>query len=1094
MRRSLALGLAAAWLASVPSTVTAQPAWDAPSPRGFDLVPRTGANLELGFWSHDTDDAQLLSLSGLLRAGIVLDRTFEIGLTAGWVWANLTPIEGALTAAGSHGAATNPHFSFTQIFADEERWRLRIGAGFTIPATPPSDDARDTAFLGSGMRGYSELWLWSADRGAATLEATLQLVPLDMLYIELSARGAGLFTLTPRSIAAPQQRDSTGTEHFSNVDATIDLHAAIGLRIDNFFGGFRFREVINPTFVGDLAQSSLELFLRGTGRIDDTSIELFGEARALTNLDDPYGLASTLPLFGVHVSFGISTTPEEIPDGRYGVAEVRFEGTDRMDGESIAACLGTRRRSHLGFDIGVRGAPRCGEPPFDGDHLLLELFSYPWTSWPLFDGNVFERDVERIERWYRARGFYEARVTSTTIDPPEASQIDHAEEGCGDGDGHCEAEVTFSIDEGEPVQIERMSIRGLGALPDDMRAALRATLQFERVERPRTEGGEPEERWGRFDEALYETTKSHMLRVLADAGYGHALVRGSVKINARRHEAYIVFNIDAGAPNVIGRVCVVGNGELPAGPMIGVAGLEAGGRFSLEGLGEAQRALYALGVFSAVEVTPILPDRSSEAQLERAVEAQRGHESSVPDAERLIPEDAVCSDPPEHVPEGHEPVDILLRVTAGRRYRLGLGGGFQAGQSVTLGTVQASSNQQNAAQWDLHLSFMVEDRNFLESMIRARFEIRPRAIFDMPFLNFVPAEPSPFGILTTGSLRWPGFLEARTNLLVQTRLDIGPMPFTNFFRLEVDAIVGPERTWFDGRLYLGVFVHGNYFVPTDRQPLEPRDRLPRTFATYVEEVVRLDLRDDPRNPHAGVYLAASSQQIFGEPSISSWHAVRWNAEGRGYLPLGDVVIAARFSIGGMHVLSFDGDSLPDNNRYQLHQLGPPALQLRGGGASSNRGFLPGLLGDARQIYVSQARDPEDIRAGRPIQQRMVRISGGTAMWQASLEVRIPVTADIGVVAFADAGDVIRPATPTDEAFVGFRFDRPQISLGLGLRYRTIIGPLRLDVALRPNALQDFSEDGGLPPTCSPANGRDCRLRNTIFGIPGAFHLTIGESF
>jgi len=209
------------------------------------------------------------------------------------------------------------------------------------------------------------------------------------------------------------------------------------------------------------------------------------------------------------------------------------------------------------------------------------------------------------------------------------------------------------------------------------------------------------------------------------------------------------------------------------------------------------------------------------------------------------------------------------------------------------------------------------------------------------------------------------------------------------------------------------------------------------------------------------------------------------------------VVAARFSIGAMHVLSFDTANLASDNNYQLHQLGPPSLQLRGGGASSNRGFLPGLLGDARQIYVSQARSDDDIRQGLPLERRAVRLSGGTATWQASLEVRIPITVDIGIVAFADAGDVIAPATPSDEGFVGFRFDRPQLSFGLGLRYRTIIGPIRFDVALRPDELQDFSPDRNLPPSCSTFSANNCRPRNTLFGVdglPGAFHLTIGESF
>ena len=40
--------------------------------------------------------------------------------------------------------------------------------------------------------------------------------------------------------------------------------------------------------------------------------------------------------------------------------------------------------------------------------MPVELWAWPWTDWPLYDPSVFERDLARIERWYRARGYYDA--------------------------------------------------------------------------------------------------------------------------------------------------------------------------------------------------------------------------------------------------------------------------------------------------------------------------------------------------------------------------------------------------------------------------------------------------------------------------------------------------------------------------------------------------------------------------------------------------------------------------------------------------------------------------------------------------------------
>jgi hypothetical protein len=100
-------------------------------------------------------------------------------------------------------------------------------------------------------------------------------------------------------------------------------------------------------------------------------------------------------------------------------------------------------------------------------------------------------------------------------------------------------------------------------------------------------------------------------------------------------------------------------------------------------------------------------------------------------------------------------------------------------------------------------------------------------------------------------------------------------------------------------------------------------------------------------------------------------------------------------------------------------------------------------------------------------------------WEASIELRIPLTVSFGTVLFIDAGDVTTRHT--------FRFNIPQTTLGFGLRYNTIVGPLRLDVGLLPTALQSFGTD------TRPGN-RPLQT-NGVFGVAnGAVHLTIGEAF
>jgi outer membrane translocation and assembly module TamA len=780
-----------------------------------------------------------------------------------------------------------------------------------------------------------------------------------------------------------------------------------------------------------------------------------------------------------------------ISDGRYGVESVSIRGAEQMDEEAVEACLGTRERPTFSIDFGLRGAPVCGEPPFDGDHLIARFWSWPWEEWPLFDESVFERDVARIERWYAARGFYDARVVATEVTPESAAHTDRPTVGCGEGDGSdCTADVTFTVEEGEPSRIATIAVHGIRDLPSGTREELRSVLQFRRGDR--------------FDEALYEDTKQRMLRVLADRGYADAIVTGEVKINRERREVFVVFTIASGDPGVIGRVCVTGFGELPAQTMLDVAALDAGREFSLAQLEDAQRALYALGVFSAVEVRPrrIEPERprDEESDLDEEDPGLVGTDPPVVDPDnaevRVEDEPEVCNRGPERVPQNARAVDIDIRVTPGRIAQVGFGAGLQAGQAVTFGTVTSFADQQDAAQWDIHLSVVLEHRNIFDRLIRGRLEIRPRVVFEMPVFAGPPIEPIPFGVQTTATFRVPAFPEPRTNFVIDLQHEFGPTPYTRFYRSELDGTVGFERTFFDGRLYGGVFLRGNWFFPTDRQPVDPLDELPEHAALWLEESIRVDFRDDPRNPTEGFLISVASQQTV-QP-LSSWDFVRFTAEARGYIPLPfGIVLAGRFEIGLMEVLGF-ANRLNANNVYQLAQLGPSTLQLRGGGASSNRGYLPGLMGDVEQVYVTEPRTAEEIASGAPITSRPVRISGGTRLWEASLELRIPITTAFGIVLFADAGDVDRDILDAPDRAPTWRFDHPQFSFGLGLRYRTIVGPFRVDVGVRPEALEVVGGESSFLPRCTRTMAEHCRPVNTINpsieGFPWAFHLSIGEAF
>ena len=107
-------------------------------------------------------------------------------------------------------------------------------------------------------------------------------------------------------------------------------------------------------------------------------------------------------------------------------------------------------------------------------------------------------------------------------------------------------------------------------------------------------------------------------------------------------------------------------------------------------------------------------------------------------------------------------------------------------------------------------------------------------------------------------------------------------------------------------------------------------------------------------------------------------------------------------------------------------------------------------------------------------------AGGTRSWIASLELRVPLGDSFGIAIFGDAGNVDGGSATEQPAF---HFDRPNTTLGGGLRYKTIVGPIRLDVGWLVKGLQGDRSDSSSVDTSDP-----------LFGFNGAVHLTIGEAF
>ncbi len=165
---------------------------------------------------------------------------------------------------------------------------------------------------------------------------------------------------------------------------------------------------------------------------------------------------------------------------------------------------------------------------------------------------------------------------------------------------------------------------------------------------------------------------------------------------------------------------------------------------------------------------------------------------------------------------------------------------------------------------------------------------------------------------------------------------------------------------------------------------------------------------------------------------------------------------------------------------------PLPERLLGGGATSHRGFPENQAG------------PRDAVTGFPI--------GGSATLFNNLELRFPLIGEnLGGVVFHDAGNVYRSLSD-----ISFRYSQPIGTLppvngaaplpdykfnymvqtvGFGIRYRTPIGPVRLDIGFTPNN----PRFRGLEGTRDEILAGRGRITDQRIGLV-QFHFSIGQTF
>ena len=226
-----------------------------------------------------------------------------------------------------------------------------------------------------------------------------------------------------------------------------------------------------------------------------------------------------------------------------------------------------------------------------------------------------------------------------------------------------------------------------------------------------------------------------------------------------------------------------------------------------------------------------------------------------------------------------------------------------------------------------------------------------------------------------------------------------------------------------------------------------------------------DKRDDPIDSHKGTYTSIDfALALHGLGSQVGFGRVV--ARNSSYYQLTKDLVLARTTDFGLI------------ERYAGSAEIPLAERFFGGGAFSNRAFPDFQAG------------PRDSNTGFPI--------GGNALFNNTVELRFPLIGDnLGGVLFNDLGNVY---SAVNKISLGFRqpnlqdFDYAVQGFGFGLRYRTPLGPVRVDFSLSPNSPRFFGCEGsinqlyqcGIPGSSVPRTNQ----RINVF----QFHFSLGQAF
>lgn len=498
-------------------------------------------------------------------------------------------------------------------------------------------------------------------------------------------------------------------------------------------------------------------------------------------------------------------------------------------------------------------------------------------------------------------------------------------------------------------------------------------------------------------------------------GFAAATVQAAPALSTDNSTVDLTFRIVEGPQTLVDHILVVGNVRTDPQIILREVQFKTGEPLGLSDLIATRSRIAALGLFRRVQI------------------------SEIPHA-------------------GSDNRDVLITVEESPSTTMGYGGGLEVSRRLQPEETTGSARQQ--------IEFA--PRGFFE-IGRRNLGGRNRSVNLYTRLALRPDPTAEDGGLfgfeeyrVIGTYREPRSLGLGSDIIITGAVEQGVRSSFNFARKGINAEVihsfGRRRNIrVNGRYSFGTTktFDVSFDTDTDEGDRATIERIfPQVRLSAFSGAISHDTRDDVVDPTNGSFVSGegsiAARALGGQVGFikSYTQALFFRRVPRARR----IVFAGRVALGladgfPRQAQQTDEQGRPVEGVFVTVEDLPASERFFAGGDSTIRGFPLDSVGAARTITPS----------GFP--------RGGNAVILLNAELRFPVWSDFGGVAFVDGGNVFERATQLD-------LGNLRGAVGFGVRYRSPIGPVRLDMGFKLDRRKN-----GVPPE----------------GLTG-IHFSIGHAF